>query len=94
MFKVPLFILGLLFIYSFSIPKKIGNVFITYNCVIEGYRVTVKFTPKVVYYEDHIIGRGTIYFHHIKTNQKIKVYNPMMGFPTGVLPIQLSKNKR
>lgn len=94
MFKAPLFILGLLFIYSFSIPKKIGNVFIIYKNLIEGYRVTVKFTPKVVYYEDHIIGRGTIYFHHIKTNQRFKIYNPMMGFPTGVLQIQLSKNKR
>ena len=94
MFKAPLFILGLLFIYSFSIPKKIGSVFIKYDNLVEGYRVSIKFTPKVVYYEDYIIGRGTIYFHHIKTNQKFKFYNPMMGFPTRVLPIKLSKNKR
>lgn len=94
MIKIPFFILGLLYIYSFSIPKKIGSVLITYNSVIEGYRITVKFTPKVVYYEDHIIGRGTIYFHYIKNNQKFKIYNPMMGFPTGVLTIKLSKNKR
>ena len=94
MFKAFLFILGLLFIYSFSSPKKIGSVFINYDYLIEGYRVSITFTPKVVYYEDHIIGRGTIYFHYIKSNQKFKVYNPLMGFPTGVLPIHLSKNKR
>ncbi len=94
MSKSPLFILGLLFIYSFSSPKKIGSVFITYDNLIEGYRVSIKYTPKVVYYEDHIIGRGTIYFHHIKSKQKFKLYNPMMGFPTGVLPIKLSKNKQ
>ena len=94
MFKVPLFILGLLFIYSFSRPKKIRSVFINYDNIVEEYIVSIKYTPKVVYYEDHIIGRGIIYFHNIKTNQKFKIYNPMMGFPTGVLPIQLSKNKR
>ena len=94
MFRIPLFILGLLFIYSFSSPNKIGNVFIKYDNLVEGYRVSIKFTPKVVYYEDHIIGRGTIYFHHIKTNQRFKIYNPMMGFPIGVLPIKLNKNKK
>ena len=94
MSKTPLFILGLLFICSFSNPKNIGSVFINYDNLVEGYKVSIKFTPKVVYYEDHIIGRGTIYFHHIKTNQKFKIYNPMMGFPTRVLPILLSKNKR
>jgi hypothetical protein len=94
MFKSFLILIGLLFIYSFSSPKKIRSVFINYDNLVEGYRVTLKFTPKVVYYEDHIIGRGTIYFHHIKTNQKFKIYNPMMGFPTGVLPINLSNNKR
>lgn len=94
MFKSFLIIIGLLFICSFSNPKKIGSVFITYNNLVEGYKVSIKFTPKVVYYEEHIIGRGTIYIHHIKTNQKFKVYNPMMGFTTCVLPIQLSKNKR
>lgn len=94
MTKAPLFILCLLFIYSFSSPKKIGSVFITYDNLVDGYRVTVNFTPKVVNYEDHIIGRGTIYFYHIKSNQKFKIYNPMMGFPTRVLPIKLSKNKR
>ena len=94
MFKSFLILIGLLFIYSFSIPKKFGSIFINYDNLVEGYKVSIKFTPKVVYYEDHIIGRGTIFFHHIKTNQKFKIYNPMMGFPTGVLPIHLSKNKR
>lgn len=55
MIKAPRFILGLLFICSFSNPKKIGGVFITYdNHLIEGYKVSIKFKPKVVYYEDHI----------------------------------------
>ena len=94
MLRILIFILGLFFICSFSNPKIIGSIFINYDNIVEGYKVYIKFTPKVVYYEDHIIGRGTIYFHHIKTKQKFKVYNSMMGFPTGVLPIHLSKNKR
>lgn len=50
MFKSFLFLIGLLFIYSFSSPKKIGSVFINYDNLVEGYKVSIKFTPKVVYY--------------------------------------------
>ena len=50
MSKTPLFILGLLFICSFSNPKNIGSVFINYDNLVEGYKVSIKFTPKVVYY--------------------------------------------
>ena len=96
-FKIgtSLFFLFILFsLTSFGSNKKIENIHFQYSELIEGYRISFKFSPKVVYYEDNIIGRGTIYFHHIKTNQKFKLYNPMMGFPIGVLPIKLSKNKK
>ncbi len=96
-FKIgtSLFYLFILFsLTSFGSKKKIENIHLQYSELIEGYRISFKFSPKVVYYEDNIIGRGTIYFHHLKTNQKFKVYNPMMGFPTRVLPLKLSKNKR
>ncbi len=79
---------------SFSYHNKNEILVIQYDKPINGYKVIIKFLPKVVHFGKNIIGRGTIYFHHLKTNQKFELYNPMMGFPTEVLPITLSKNKR
>lgn len=73
---------------------KIEKIQIQYSQPINGYQVSIDFIPKVVYYEKDIIGRGKIYFTHLKTKHQFTIYNPMMGFPSGVLPLQLAKNKK
>ena len=85
---------SLVLITAFSKQKKIEILRINYSQKINGYQVHIDFTPRKVNYEKYIIGPGIIYFKHVKTKAKFDIKNPMMGFPTGVLPIQLSKNKK
>lgn len=84
----------IIFCQSFVKNKKVEIIKIHYSQPVNGYTISIDFTPKVVYYENNIIGRGKIYFRHLKTKQQFEIKNGMMGFPTGVLPIQLSKNKK
>jgi hypothetical protein len=86
--------IALIIFQSHSKKKKVEVIKIHYSQPVNGYQVSIDFTPKVVYYEEIIIGQGKIFFTHSKTKQQFVIENEMMGFPTGVMPIELSNNKK
>ena len=87
-------LLALFIQLSFTKKKNIERIQIQYSQPIDGYQVSIDFIPKDVRNENTIIGRGRIYFTHLKSKHRFVVKNSMMGFPTGLLPIQLAKNKK
>lgn len=92
--KLNICLLSLLTLQSISYNRKIEKIHIQYSQPINGYQVSIDFIPKVVLNENDIIGRGKIYFTHLKTKHRYEIKNAMMGFPTGILPIQIAKNRK